>query len=523
MPPSLPSMSRRRLGRIWGAGVLAAFSIASLPLPAMGVIDTSWAREAFFLTPDPLVPPEPVFNPIDYGARGDARTDDRAAIQRAIDAQAAAGAGCVYFRPTRTFLVRGTLLLRDNSTLYLDHGSKLLSSARVADIPDIEPAGHHSWGAEHYHRKSVLHAEGVRNVRILGHGVIDGNVHQFDGVMEWNSASYRQRIHLLRFLRCENVLIRGIRLVNPVFWTQVYSECRNVVIDGIEVESWQEQKNGDGLNIDSCEQVIVRGARIRSNDDAICLKTMSTAPLRNIVVEDCHILGSNANGLKIGTETHGPIERVVFRNCRVENTNGAICLYTVDGGPMSGVLVENIRVAGALSAISIRLGARHRTYAGGPQSMATATMRDITVRNVHAEGIRSRHENFIAGLPGHPIENVILENIRIDSIAAGSERDRSLQPEMKIDAYPRHDMFGDLPAWGLWARDVRGLHLQDVDLHCAGGERRFVMAFDRVSQASLRNVVTDNVPAPLVDVRGDTNLPLNRQPLAGDRVRIETR
>lgn len=501
---------------------LAAVALGTFVPDSPAQADPSWAETDFFAPADLLNAPEPVFNPIDYGAKGDARTDDRAAIQSAIDAQSAAGRGCVYFRPTRTFFVRGTLHLRDNTTLFLPDGATILGSASVKDVPDIEPVGHHSWGAEHYHRKSVIHAEGTKNVRILGRGVIDGNVHRFDGDMEWNSRSYRQRMHLLRFVRCENVVVRGLRLVNPVFWTQVYSECRNLLIVGIEVDSWQEQKNGDGLDIDSCENVIVRGARIRSNDDAICLKTLSTAPLRNVLVEDCVVIASNSNGLKIGTETHGPVENITFRNCRIENVHGGICLYTVDGGAMSGVLVEDTEIAGAHSAISIRLGARNRTYAGGPEQVDTGSMREIVVRNVTARGIRTRHESYIAGLPGHPVKNVTLENVRIESIAAGSAADRSLQPELRADAYPNPNTFDELPAWGLWVRDVEGLVLRDVDFACASEEGRFALVFERATGVSLRNVVVDAVASPVVDFRDNTDLPITQLPVGANRIRLET-
>lgn len=499
---------------------VAAFAAIAVHLPlARAVVDTAWAQDPFFTATDSLDPPAPVFNLADYGAKGDARTDDRAAIQRAIDAQAAAGAGCIYFPPTRTFLVRGTLHLRDNSTLFLAAGSKILSSARVAEIPDLQPDGHRSWGAEHYHRKSVLYGVGVRNIRILGQGVIDGNVHQWDGTMAWNTDSYRERVHLLRFVRCENVVVRGIKLMNPVFWTQVYSESRNVLIDGIEVDSWQEQKNGDGIDIDSCQNVIVRGARVRSNDDAICLKTMSTAPLRNVLVEGCHVVGSNANGLKIGTETHGPVERVAFRNCRIENTHGAICLYTVDGGSMSDVLVENIDIMLAHSALTIRLGARNRTYAGGPQRFPIATLRNITIRSVTARRITSEHEAYIAGLPHRPIEGVVLENIRIESEATGSADGRSRRPELRETAYPNPNTFGELPAWGLWVRDVRGLRLRRLDLACADNEGRHALVLERVTGASVEHVIVDRVPSPVAVLR-DSPLTLVETP-AGPRVRFD--
>jgi len=387
-------------------------------------------------------------------------------------------------------------------------------------VPEIIAEEHKSWGEEHYHRRSILFAENLKNVRILGHGTIDGNVHQFNDAATPNLL--QRSIHNLRFIRCENVEVRGIRLVNPVLWTQVYSECKNLLIDGIEVDSWQEQKNGDGLDLDSCENVIVRNSRFRSEDDAICLKTLSTAPMKNVLIENCVVTGTRCHAIKIGTETQGSVANVTIRNCKIETCRGAICLYMVDGGTMSDVLVENIEILDAQSALSIRLGSRNRTYAGGPAKTETGGMRNITVRNVNAKDITTRHECFIAGLPGHPIENVTLENIRIQSIAGGSERDRAIQPELRETVYPDPGMFGELPAWGMWIRDVNGLALHNIDLACQPNEGRFALVFDRTQNIALHDVIVDRVKAPLVELRGGTTLDLTQISAASGRIRLAT-
>ena len=280
--------------------------------------------------------------------------------------------------------------------------------------------------------------------------------------------------------------------------------------------------NSDGIDIVSSSNVLIADSIISTADDAICLKTLSITPLRNVLIEDCVVSGSAANGIKIGTETHGSVENVTIRNCRIGSCHGAICLYMVDGGTMSDVLADNIDIADAHSALSIRLGARNRTYAGGPPADVTGTMRRITVRGVTARGITTRHECYIAGLPDRPVEEVTLENIRIDSVAAGSPEDRRLQPELKATAYPNPITFGELPAWGLWARDVTGLALRNVDLGCHENEGRFAIVLERVRDVSLRNVVVDRVPGSLVDLRDGARVALDETPVGSTRLRLES-
>jgi hypothetical protein len=79
---------------------------------------------------------------------------------------------------------------------------------------------------------------------------------------------------------------------------------------------------------------------------------------------------------------------------------------------------------------------------------------------VTAEGILPDYAALIMGLPGHPIEDVTLENVRLVYDGGGTEADAARQPPELEDAYPEPSMFGRTPAYGLWARHVRGLTLK---------------------------------------------------------------
>ena len=229
--------------------------------------------------------------------------------------------------------------------------------------------------------------------------------------------------------------------------------------------------NNDGIDIDSCDRVRISDCEISSGDDAIVLKSTCARPTKNAVITNC-VLSTHCNALKLGTESNGGFENIAISNCTIYDTRlSGIALESVDGGRLDRVQVSNIAMDGVGAPIFIRLGNRGRPFeAGGPQQ-PPGRLRNIIIRDVQAVRA-SRIGCAISGLPGHPIEDLTLDNLRLEFEGGGKpSHARGDVPEYP-DKYPEHSMFGTLPAYGFYCRHVRRLHVRDVHLTSAQPDDR---------------------------------------------------
>jgi hypothetical protein len=462
------------------------------------------------------------------GARGDGQTNNTLFIQQAIDAAAAAGGGVVSV-PAGRFLT-GVLELRSGVELRLAEGAVLLGSTRRMD-----------YGGER--ASALLVADGQHNISITGKGVIDGQGREVAadvwrllkaGALQdpdwqhenpWHQlrSTESNRPGLIQFSKCEGVKVSGIELKDAACWVQTYRECTHLVLEDLRVEStayW----NNDGIDVVDCKEVKIAGCRVNAGDDGICLKSSNAnSRCENIVVENCTVR-SSASGIKFGTASHGGFRHILVRNVNIYDTyRSAIALESVDGGILEDIDVEDVSAINTGNAIFIRLG--HRNAKAPIGRVKQVRIRDVTVvvpagkpdRGYEMEGpeLRYPHNIFpasITGLPGHPVEDVTLENIEI-SYRGVSHKDSGWfrldtldrVPERETD-YPEFSMFGELPAWGLYVRHVRGLHLKQVTLRHRDDNFRPAAIFDDVQGLGIDGIhvpLTPTArPGPVLVFRG---------------------
>ncbi len=420
------------------------------------------------------------YNILDYGAVGDSQFLNTRAIQTAIDACTKSGGGTVLV-PAGTWLT-GTLLLKDNVSLFLESGATLLGSPYLRDYPLTIPAIRSY--TDNYTNKSLIYAEYAENISILGQGTINGQGELFTG-------DYKTRPYLIRMIGCSNVTVKNISLLHSPMWVQHYLECDHVLIDGITVRSLKEQNN-DGIDIDSCHFVRIANCDIDSGDDAIVLKSTTNRICRDVVVTNC-ILKSQASALKCGTESNGGFENITIDNCVVRDTRrSGIALEMVDGGIMDRVTVSNIIVENSGSAIFVRLAnrarpinaERGRSY-NDLKRPGMGTMRNIMISNVQATGIDSIGSS-ITGQPGHPIENIMLENIRIQYNGGGTREHAARDVGEYPESYPEYDRLGGpLPAYGFYCRHVNNLKLENIEVTFAQDDERPALVCDDVKQLKV--------------------------------------
>jgi polygalacturonase len=404
-----------------------------------------------------------------YGAKADSTTLNSEAIQKAIDECNRTGGGKVIV-PAGKFLT-GTIVLKDNVTLHLDKGAVILGSTNVEDYKNMDPFADGlgvdvGW--------ALLVAVDAKNIGIEGEGRIDGQgsklkAQQILTDTRPEGQRWGRRPFLVRIVRCDGVIVKGVTLNYAAAWTSHYFQSKNIRIENVKIVSVGVAHN-DGIDMDGSQNVVIKDCDIVSGDDALCFKTTSsTMACKNIVVSGLR-LKSNQGAIKMGTESMASFENIKISDCYIYNTtNGGIKLLTVDGAHLRNVEISNIVMDNVKTPMLFRLGSRLSVFRKGKDTkQETGTFENVVVRNVKAKAADSAQLKpasgiLITGVPGHYITNLTLENIEIELAGGGTaENARQAVPEA-IDQYPEVKTFGPrVPAYGIWARHVKGLRLNNV-------------------------------------------------------------
>ena len=420
--------------------------------------------------------PKGIINVRDRGATGDGKRFDTKAIQDAMDACSASGGGTVYV-PPGTYLT-GTLVLKSRVNLHLETGAVLLGSKDLKDYRTIV-SKLRSY-VDNYTEKSLIYGEDLEDVALTGRGTIDGQGASYAG-------PYKVRPYMLRIVNSRGVAIQDVTFKDSAMWVQHYQGCDDVNIDGVTVHS-RANRNNDGIDIDGCRRVRIANCEITCIDDAIVLKSTFDRVCRDVVITNC-VLSTDCNALKLGTESNGGFENIAISNCTVYDTRLAgIALEMVDGGVLDRVTVSNVAMNGVGAPIFVRLGDRGRPFVEGGPRPAAGKLRNAIISNVQAVNAGPAG-CVISGLPEHAIENLTLENIRLE-FAGGGKKAAGPVPE-KPDGYPEFRMFGPVPAYGFYCRHVKNLRMRNIETRCAKPDERPALYCDDVEGLELSSAGLD--------------------------------
>ena len=444
------------------------------------------------------------FNLKDFGGLGDGVSLNTAALQHAIDACTQNGGGTVRV-PAGRYVI-GTVELKSNVTLSLDYGAELLGSQKMEDYPTdkLRPA-------REGQSECLLYAADATNIRLEGLGVIDGRGDPDHFPRRSGPRGRDNRPRLIRFENCEKLTFSGLTYKDPAFWGIHLIDCRKVHFTGVKVRMRGNNYNNDGLDIDGCEDVLIENCDIAAGDDAICLKS-SKNPCRRIVVRDC-VVSSNTAALKFGTSSKGGFIDIDVSNCYFYDCPmGAIKLQSVDGGLLENVLISRIVMEEVGNPIFIRLGNRGQKYSKNtktgsdqgrdeaPEGAGVGSIKNIRIRDVVAKvtiedrekaanahykklkvdltpGVTDKEKSrvgpiMITGIPGHLVEDVVLENIEISFPGHGTEDDAKREVPEDIAKYPEQFFFGVLPSWGAYIRHARNIEFKNVVLSTRNEDAR---------------------------------------------------
>jgi len=423
-----------------------------------------------------------------FGARGDGRSSDTAAINAAIDAAAAKGGGIVRI-PAGDYLCH-TIHLRDGITLYLER-SAVLRAAPAGQYDAFQPNRwdrFQDFGHSHWHN-SMICGVGVKDVAIAGPGMICGDGLS-RGEVSYASARRGGADKIIALKECRNVSLSGFTLIGTPHIAVLATGISNLYVSRLLVDVGR-----DGIDIDCCEDVVVENSAFNTpHDDSIVLKSSNALgyrrPTANVQIRRCFVTGgfkpatmvdgsriaiSAAEGMKarikIGTESCWGFDRVSVENCVMWNALG-IPLLTVDGGALTRVALRDIAMRNIQDApLFLRLGSRLRA----PQGATVEPFAGVTVENLACDGFRM--PVTISGIPGHRIADVALRNIELmwhgaptaqegggwNPLAAAFAANDAAPPEKASD-YPEAGMFGPLPARFLFARHVENLAIDGLRL-----------------------------------------------------------
>ena len=393
-------------------------------------------------------------------------------LQASLDKAAQAGGGTVVIRPGR--YVTGTLFLKSNVTLHLAGGATIVGSPNLGDYPSAV-ARIRSY-TDNYTEKSLIYGEGLENVTIEGAGTLDGSGKAFKG-------PYKVRPYMIRLISSKRVTVTGVAIKDSPMWVQHYMACEDVAIRGITVHS-RVNANNDGIDIDGCDRVRISDCDISSGDDAIVIKSTLLRPAKNVVVTNC-VLSTHCNALKLGTESNGGFENIAVSNCTIYDTRlSGIAIECVDGGLLERVQFSNITMNAVGAPIFIRLGDRARPFeVDGPKQPA-GKLRRIMIRDI--EAVRaSTNGCAIAGLPGHPLEDITFDNVRLEFVGGGKPTHKHGEVPENADKYPEHHMFGTLPAYGFYLRHARRVQMRNVQARTATPDERPAMLTDDVEHLQV--------------------------------------
>lgn len=369
-----------------------------------------------------------------FGAVADANTNNGSAIAAAIAACAQSGGGRVVVPAGRFFT--GPIHLRNGVNLHLAEGAELAFSDEPKDY--LPPVLVRVGGIELFNYSPLIYARDCTNIAVTGTGRLNGNARRW---WEWRSRETRagfemgargvpvaQRVFgkpehgirpsFLSFVSCTNVLLEDFTIGSGPNWTIHPIYCQNTIIRGVQVIT--DGPNNDGIDPDSCRDLLIENCTFDTGDDCVVLKSGYNEdgwrvgrPTENVVMRNCFSQRGHG-GLVIGSEMSGGVRNVFMEDCRFEGTDRAIRIKSrADrGGVVERIYARNLRVKNLQREVAI-LNMDYGADRNQPLNLKPPVFRDMQFENITGDGVPTAI--LIQGMAESPVANIRFVNLKVNS------------------------------------------------------------------------------------------------------------
>jgi polygalacturonase len=412
----------------------------------------------------PAIPPNSV-NLTDFGAAGDGKTINTQAIANAIESLSAKGGGTLEIGAGKW--ITGPIVLKSNIRLHMAKDAVI----QFSDDRNLYPVVKGNFeGTDTYRCQSPISADGAENIAISGEGIIDGSGHAWrpvkkskmpadmwkamiagGGVLDdkkstwwpsesayrgsrmatdqnvpavknpddWQSIKDYLRPVMVDLTNCKNILIEGVTIQNSPSWTLHPLLCENVIITGINVQNPEWGQNTDGIDIESCKNIVVWNSTFSVGDDGICVKSGKNEPGRkrgrpteNLIVAGCTVCHAHG-GFVVGSEMSGGVRNVSVSDCTFKGTDAGLRFKSTRGrgGVVENIDIQNISMSdiqGDAVLFDLFYGGDKNNNEKVEANETTPVFRNISMKNITCNG--AKRALYFNGLPEMNLENISLSN-----------------------------------------------------------------------------------------------------------------
>ena len=435
------------------------------------------------------------FNLQNYGCVGDAKTVCTKGFQAAIDACNKNGGGDVIVPPG--IFLTGTVHLKSNVHLYLQSGAVLRGSANLNDYEEFYA------GAPYNHvHKGMLFTENAENVMISGTGHIDGNGDNFfelnkakrlreadtkytrqkdsfrmvkEGIGDGPVVPKDRPYQMFVFSNCKRITIKDIFISGAPFWCMHFADCDAVHVSGARLWNSMLVPNADGIDITSCNNVIIESCDIRTGDDAIAITgfnhhfeipgfSHTLHSSGNIIVSNCN-LQSSSSGIRIGFLDQNSIKNIHVSNVNITNSTRGIGIFLRDEGSLENITFSNINIETHLRTGDWWGNAEpiHISAVRGKDSVKLGKIKHLLFENIICKGESGM---IIYGSDESIIEDILFSHVRFELADSKLNEVAGGNIDLRGSSLQKSLFERDIP--GLYAQYIKRLRINDFQLEWTG-------------------------------------------------------